>query len=77
MLQKKFAMYDDAAELYDRALSICTATFGSKPHYKTGIYLNNRADIERKRGNYEAALKMYDESLTMLRATVGPMHSEW
>ena len=58
-MQKKFALYDEAADLYDRALSICRATFKDKPHYKTGIYRNNRADIERKRGNYDSALAMY------------------
>jgi tetratricopeptide (TPR) repeat protein len=76
LVKKKFALYDEAADLYDRALAICRATFKDKPHYKTGIYRNNRADIERKRGNYDAALVMYDESLLLLRATVGPMHSE-
>lgn len=76
LVKKKFAQYDEAAALYDRAIAICRDTFRDKPSYKLGIYLNNRADIERKRGIYDGALRMYDESLTVLRATVGAMHSE-
>jgi tetratricopeptide (TPR) repeat protein len=47
-----------------------------KPHYKIGIYGHNRADIERKRGNYAKALEMYQEALGMIRLTLGATHSE-
>lgn len=76
LVAKKFARYDEAAECYDRALRIARATFRDKPHYKLGIYGHNRADVERKRGNYQRALDMYVESLSMLRQTLGPQHSE-
>ena len=67
---KQYARYDEAADLYDRALSIARKTFKDKPHYKIGIYGFNRGDIERKRGNYAAALEMYNEALSMIRSTV-------
>lgn len=76
LIAKKQARYDEAADLYDRALAIAHRTFKGKPHYKTGIYAFNRADIERKRGNYTRALEMYTDSLEMIRTTLGPTHSE-
>lgn len=76
LVAKKLAKYDEAAALYDRALNIARSTFKGKPHYKIGIYGHNRADVERKRGNYAKALEMYSEALSMIQQTLGETHSE-
>ena len=76
MVYKKLAHYDEAALWHDRALTIARATFKDKPSYKLGLFGHNRAEVERKRGNYDRALELYRESLKVIRQTLGPTHSE-
>lgn len=76
LVLKKRAAYDEAEPLYVRAIDIVLKAFGTKVHYKFGIFTSNLADIFRKRGQYEQALALYEDALSSLRATLGENHSE-
>lgn len=69
-MKKKRADYDAAEPLYRRAIDIVVKTYNTKKHYKYGVFMNNLADIYRKRGQYPEALTMYQDSLDALKATL-------
>ena len=61
LVHKKMAEYDTAEPFYTRALSIIESIYGKDSvHPKLGPYLNDLADVHRKRGDTETAIMMYE-----------------
>ena len=76
LILKKQQNYKLAGELYEQAIDIVIATFGTHLHYKCGLFKNNLGDILRKTGDLDGALSMYIEAKDILAHTLGEQHSE-
>ena len=68
MVHKKKAEYDQAEPLFVRALDIIESVYGKNSlHPKTGSYLNDLADVLRKRGLNDQAFEIYQRYLKIHR----------
>ncbi len=65
MIYSAQGKYDDALELYNKALNICIATFGENHPNVAGSY-NNIAVIYYNQGKYDDALELLNKALNIL-----------
>jgi tetratricopeptide (TPR) repeat protein len=67
------AQFTEAKEMYERALAIDEATYGSN-HPAVAIRVNNIGLVLKALGDLEGAKKMYERALAIDEAAYGPDH---
>ena len=72
---EKQANYQQAFELYERALVIREKAFGPE-HPEVATTLNNLAELYKSKGDYDAALPLYERALAIREKALGPEHPE-
>ena len=69
------AQFTEAKEMYERALAIDEAAYGTD-HPDVAIDVNNLGGVLNALGDMEGAKKMYEQALAIDEATYGPDHPD-